>query len=31
MQKIFTMTNGFDSRAVVMPFAGSTSEAVHLK
>ena len=31
MQKIFTMTNGLDSRVAVMPFAGHTSGAVHLK
>jgi hypothetical protein len=31
MQKTYTMTNGRDSRLAVMPFAGPTSEAVHLK
>ncbi len=31
MQKHIIATNGADSRLVVMPFAGPTSEAVHLK
>lgn len=31
MKKIIIATNGLDSRVVVMPFAGPTSEAVHLK
>ena len=31
MKKIITATNGIDSRLAVMPFAGPTSEAVHLK
>jgi hypothetical protein len=31
MQKIYIATIGRDSRAVVMPFAGPTSGAVHLK
>jgi len=31
MKTITTTTLGFDSRIAVMPFAGPTSEAVHLK
>ncbi len=31
MLKINIATNGLDSRAVAMPFAGPTSGAVHVK